>query len=67
MGNIGHNSRGWRRSSHSGGGNDCVEVAFHSGGVALRDSKHPFSGMLVTSRPGWSAMLAAVRAGGQRG
>ena len=32
----------WRKSSYSGTGNNCVEVAVRrSGGVAVRDSKAP--------------------------
>ncbi|WP_245788486.1 DUF397 domain-containing protein [Amycolatopsis marina] len=62
MRDIGPEDLIWRRSSHSGGGNDCVEVAFHEGRAALRDSKDPRSGMLVTGRSGWLAMLAVVRA-----
>lgn len=32
----------WRKSSHSGSGDQCVEVAaLPGGGRAIRDSKHP--------------------------
>jgi hypothetical protein len=50
----------WRRSSHSGGGNDCVEIAFTDGGTALRDSKDPFSGLLLVRAAGWRALLAVA-------
>jgi hypothetical protein len=50
----------WRKSSHSGGGNDCVEVAFVGGGAAVRDSKDPEGGVLGLPAPGWRGLLAAV-------
>jgi hypothetical protein len=56
----------WRRSSHSGGGNDCVEVAFTSGGTAVRDSKDPGGGAFTLSSSGWCGLLDAVRPGGRQ-
>ncbi len=53
----------WRKSSYSGGGNDCVEVAFTGDGAAVRDSKNPAGGALTLSGPEWDALLAAARAG----
>ncbi|WP_290061044.1 DUF397 domain-containing protein [Amycolatopsis solani] len=55
----------WRKSSHSGGGNDCVEVAFVDGGAAVRDSKDPEGGAFRLPASGWRGLLAAVRTGGQ--
>lgn len=43
----------WRRSSYSGGGNDCVEIAAGAGGVALRDSKKPAAGTLWVPAESW--------------
>lgn len=38
----------WFKSSHSGGGNDCVEVAFLAGDmVGVRDSKNPAGSVLT--------------------
>ncbi|MEU7783499.1 MULTISPECIES: DUF397 domain-containing protein [unclassified Amycolatopsis] len=54
----------WRKSSHSGGGNDCVEVAFVDGGAAVRDSKDPEGGAFRLPASGWRGLLAAVRTGG---
>jgi hypothetical protein len=54
----------WRKSSHSGGGNDCVEVAFVAGGAAVRDSKDPEGGAFRLPASGWRGLLAAVRPGG---
>jgi hypothetical protein len=57
----------WRKSSHSGGGNDCVEVAFVGDGTAVRDSKDPQGGTLGLPASGWRGLLAAVRTGGPAG
>jgi hypothetical protein len=54
----------WRKSSYSGGGNDCVEIAFVDGGAAVRDSKDPEGGAFRLPASGWQGLLAAVRAGG---
>jgi hypothetical protein len=32
---------GWRKSSYSGSGNNCVEVRTSHPGIAVRDSKNP--------------------------
>ncbi|WP_197319252.1 DUF397 domain-containing protein [Saccharomonospora sp. NB11] len=53
----------WRKSSYSGGGNDCVEIAFTDDGAAVRDSKNPTGGMLRLSARQWQAFLDAARAG----
>ncbi|WP_414937387.1 DUF397 domain-containing protein [Amycolatopsis sp. cmx-11-51] len=54
----------WRKSSHSGGGNDCVEVAFTGSGAALRDSKDPDGGSFRLSSSAWRGLLGAVRPSG---
>ncbi|MEU6644798.1 DUF397 domain-containing protein [Saccharomonospora sp. NPDC046836] len=53
----------WRKSTYSGGGNDCVEVAFTSDGAVVRDSKHPAAGALRLPAAHWEALLAAARTG----
>ncbi|EHR50456.1 protein of unknown function (DUF397) [Saccharomonospora marina XMU15] len=53
----------WRKSSYSGGGNDCVEVAFTGDGAALRDSKNPTAGALAVPAAEWDVLLEAARAG----
>ncbi|MBK1788650.1 DUF397 domain-containing protein [Prauserella cavernicola] len=53
----------WRKSSHSGGGNDCVEIAFTADGTAVRDSKNPAVGALSLPAAGWDALLSAARSG----
>ncbi|WP_033295695.1 DUF397 domain-containing protein [Amycolatopsis jejuensis] len=57
----------WRKSSYSGGGNDCVEVAFVEGGAAVRDSKDPEGGAFRLPASGWQGLLDAVRADGPAG
>ena len=53
----------WRKSSHSGGGNDCVEVAYTPAAVGVRDSKNPAAGVLVFTEAQWHGFLGGVRAG----
>jgi len=51
----------WRKSSYSGGGgNECVEVAFPAGRIALRDSKNPSGPRLVFSRIALASLLAVL-------
>jgi hypothetical protein len=47
----------WRKSSHSGGGNDCVEIAGVTAGIAVRDSKNPDGPRLRFGAVDWSAFL----------
>jgi hypothetical protein len=49
----------WRKSSHSGAGNDCVEIALVESGAGIRDSKNPQGSALVFGPTQWSAFLAA--------
>ncbi|MGI5218499.1 DUF397 domain-containing protein [Nocardia sp. CA-290969] len=53
----------WFKSSHSGGGNDCVEVAHLGGGmVGVRDSKNPSGPALVFAPAQWDAFLTETTA-----
>jgi uncharacterized protein DUF397 len=52
----------WRKSSYSGGNeSDCVEVAFPSQSVAVRDSKNSAGPVLAFPVVQWEAFLLTVR------
>lgn len=55
----------WRTSSYSNGdGGACLEVGDGPRSVVpVRDSKAPQGPVLLLTRPGWAAFVAAVRAG----
>ena len=54
----------WHKSSHSGSGDQCVEVAALSAGRhAVRDSKDPHGPALVFAPREWEALLSAARRG----
>lgn len=51
----------WHKSSHSGSGDQCVEIAALSGGRrAVRDSKDPEGPALVFSATGWIAFRRTI-------
>ena len=56
---------GWRKSTYSGNDADsCIEVLDdHPLGVPVRDSKDPHGPALVFPAAGWTAFVAAVKAG----
>jgi hypothetical protein len=52
----------WRKSSYSGGSdNDCVEVAFVTDSVAVRDSKNASGPTLAFSPSTWREFARTVR------
>ncbi|MGW7445999.1 DUF397 domain-containing protein [Kitasatospora sp. NPDC054795] len=54
----------WRKSSYSGGGGQCVEVADgFTGIVPVRDSKDPGGPALLFPSPAWQSFVTAVRTG----
>jgi hypothetical protein len=55
----------WRKSSYSGGGNNCVEVAQVDGtsAVAVRDSKNPDGGRLIFGAGAWEAFITGIKRG----
>ncbi|WP_084195620.1 DUF397 domain-containing protein [Streptosporangium amethystogenes] len=53
----------WRKSSLSGSGNNCVEVAHIDNQYLVRDSKNPGGATLVFSPGDWAAFLGRVKSG----
>ncbi|CAM3500831.1 DUF397 domain-containing protein [Kibdelosporangium persicum] len=51
----------WRKSSHSGAGNDCVEIALAHTEARVRDSKNPEAGVLRFESAVWTAFLATTK------
>ena len=57
----------WRKSSYSGSGNNCVEVASMAAAVAVRDSKSPDGGHLVFGAEDWKAFIRSIKRGEYNG
>jgi hypothetical protein len=55
----------WRKSSHSGSGNDpaCVELAALSTGLGIRDSKDPGGGRLTVGRAAFGLLVQRIKRG----
>jgi hypothetical protein len=54
----------WRKSNRSGRHSDnCVEVAFVDGAIAVRDSKHPDGPVLLFTQAEWDAFVGGARDG----
>ena len=53
----------WRKSSHSGSGNACVEVARTPAHVAVRDSKNPDGPALAFDRDRFRRFTRQVKSG----
>lgn len=52
----------WRKSSHSNGATNCVEVApLADGSVGVRHSRRPGEAVIVYSRAEWAAFVAGVK------
>ncbi len=50
----------WRKSSYSGGDNNCVEAASTAATVSVRDSKRPHGGVLRFSPAAWQAFTRDI-------
>lgn len=59
MTRAGQDEPRWRKSSHSGGGNDCVEVATTGPVTTVRDSKNPDGPRLRFAGPSWTLFLGS--------
>lgn len=53
----------WRKSSYSGGANDCVELAEVGCHVAVRDSQNPRLSLLLFTRSEAAALVSALKTG----
>lgn len=54
----------WVKSTRSSGNCDnCVEVAFVDGAIAVRDSKDPHGPALIYTHDEWDAFLHGVKGG----
>jgi|HubBroStandDraft_6_1064221.scaffolds.fasta_scaffold141133_3 hypothetical protein len=56
----------WRKSSYSGQGANCVEVAQLRDATAVRDSKNPDGPVLTFPADAWGAFVAGVKSGRAR-
>ncbi|MET9064011.1 DUF397 domain-containing protein [Streptosporangium sandarakinum] len=54
----------WHKSSLSGSGASCVEVAFVNDAVAVRDTKDRDGGTLIFRQDSWAAFISGIKAGG---
>ncbi|MFJ1459146.1 DUF397 domain-containing protein [Nocardia wallacei] len=55
----------WFKSSRSGAGKECVEVAFLADGrVGVRDSKNPGGPALIFGSDEWAGFVDGVRGSG---
>ncbi|MGP4115061.1 DUF397 domain-containing protein [Streptomyces sp. 4N509B] len=50
----------WRKSSFSGGANDCVELFDTGSTLLLRDSKFPQHGPLEVTRPSFKHLIRSL-------
>ena len=56
-----HVTAPWRTSSHSTGGNECVEVAQARANCLIRDSTQPGGTRLAVSCQAWAAFTRHIK------
>ncbi|MGV9595124.1 DUF397 domain-containing protein [Streptosporangium sandarakinum] len=54
----------WHKSTLSGDGASCVEVAFVNDVVAVRDTKDRDGGTLIFRQDTWATFVGGIKAGG---
>lgn len=53
---------GWRKSSYSGNGINCVELGSRPGAVLVRDTKDNGTGSVLRLTPGdWKRFTASIK------
>jgi hypothetical protein len=60
MGKAGIAGRSWRKSSYSGGDNNCVEIGTAGADVAVRDTKSRRDGALYFSASAWQTFTENI-------
>jgi predicted secreted Zn-dependent protease len=53
----------WRKSSRTGSGGNCVEVATVNGLTGVRDSKNPSQAVLMSSSCQWESFIQGIKRG----
>ncbi|MGY0057977.1 DUF397 domain-containing protein [Streptomyces sp. LZ34] len=53
----------WRKSSYSGGNDDCVELAITQGHIAVRDSKRTDLAYASFTAAAWREFVSAIATG----
>jgi len=62
MGLLQSHSLAWRKSSCSGSGDNCVEVAtLPNGNQAVRDSKNPTGPVLTFTADEWNTFISGIK------
>jgi Domain of unknown function (DUF397) len=56
-------TRPWRKSSHSTGGNDCIEAAQAGTNCLIRDSKNPDGAHLAVQPQVWATFTGDIKQG----
>lgn len=51
----------WHKSSRSGGGSECVEVAHREPSVLVRDSGDPSGAVLVLTKAQWHGLVQRIK------